>query len=103
LAAVTLIERTGKDFPNVWKQRSGTGFPHIERWRTNAPMDGKLMEVVCLQSQLVLVNLVVHAARCDPEKAGYLRLIAMGFMQSDFDQQPFAIFKGSCEIPSIEV
>jgi hypothetical protein len=42
LTAVTLVEQTGKDFPKVWKEHSGKGFPHIERWHTNTPRDGRL-------------------------------------------------------------
>jgi hypothetical protein len=66
-------------------------------------MDGRLTYAVCLRSQLVLVHLVVDATRGDPEEAGHLRLITMSLMQSDFEQQPFAMFKGSCEVPTLEV
>ena len=56
-----------------------------------------------LAMQVVFVDLVVDAARRDPEQTGGLRLIAVGFVQSSFEQEPFAILEGAREVPAVEV
>lgn len=80
------VEQTGKDFLHVWKQRPGKSFLHRKRWRPHASLHEGLASASALWSQLVLVQLVVDATRGDPEEAGHVRLIALGFMQSHFAQ-----------------
>ena len=49
------------------------------------------------------MDLVIDAARRNPKQTGGLRLIAVGFVQGGFEEEPFAILESAREIPAAEV
>ena len=56
-----------------------------------------------LVMEVILVNFVIDAARRDPKQSGHVRLIAVSLVECGFEEQPFAILEGACEVPIVTV